>query len=123
MNAAERLIAEDVERRGFRPGTSLENRATRFLAIAGHVPEQLKQQYRVGVYRLDFAWPELGVALEVDGWHHGEPARAARDAVRDRWLRQRGWLVLRVHEVVDDDLAFRTMLSRVSELAYALDPR
>jgi hypothetical protein len=45
-------------------------------------------------YRLDFAWEDVHVALEYDGFaaHVG---RAARDAAREDDLRRMGWTVLR----------------------------
>ncbi len=46
------------------------------------------------IYRLDFAWPDLRVAVEYDGYEAHEHT-AARDEARDRDLRQRGWYVIR----------------------------
>lgn len=110
-----RLIAaidrELVERAGWRPGTSLENRVALHLIRLNALP--CEQQYRVGRYRLDFAWPALRIALEADGWHHRSPDMAARDAARDAWLRARGWLVLRVD---DDDRTLRFQLARICRL-------
>ncbi len=54
-------------------------------------------QYRVGRYRLDFAWPELKVAVETDGWAtHGPREGFEADRARDAALMARGWRVLRV---------------------------
>ena len=60
-------------------------------------------QFPVAPYRLDYAWPELKVNLEVDGMYHLLPGAAERDAERDRYLRAQGWLVLRID--VGDTLA------------------
>lgn len=46
------------------------------------------------IYRLDFAWPEIRVAVEYDGYEAHEH-RMLRDAARDEDLRRRGWLVIR----------------------------
>lgn len=46
------------------------------------------------IYRLDFAWPELRVAVEYDGYEAHEHT-AVRDEARDRDLRRRGWRVIR----------------------------
>jgi hypothetical protein len=46
------------------------------------------------VYRLDFAWPHLRVALEYDGYEAHEHRRAD-DAARDVDLKRRGWKVIR----------------------------
>jgi hypothetical protein len=46
------------------------------------------------IYRLDFAWPHLRVALEYDGYEAHEN-RHADDAARDADLKRRGWKVIR----------------------------
>jgi very-short-patch-repair endonuclease len=48
------------------------------------------------VARLDFAYPDRMVAIELDGerWH-GSPADQARDRARDRTLTELGWVVQR----------------------------
>jgi predicted transcriptional regulator of viral defense system len=46
---------------------------------------------------LDFAWPQVLVALEVDGFRwHGNPAAHAGDSLRANQLAALGWTVLRV---------------------------
>lgn len=57
-------------------------------------------QYRielpVGQVRLDRAWPEVKVAVELDGArHHTSPEDRRRDLARDRALAASGWVVLR----------------------------
>ena len=51
-------------------------------------------QFPVGPYRIDFAFPEAKVAVEVDGsrWHRDKE----RDASRDRELESLGWKVIRI---------------------------
>lgn len=51
-------------------------------------------------YRLDFAYLEIMLDIEIDGPHHKLPEVAARDRRRDRRLRQLGWEVLRFEEEV-----------------------
>jgi very-short-patch-repair endonuclease len=47
-------------------------------------------------YRLDFAFPEVRLVIEVDGWAgHFAPEKRRYDHRRDRALRQAGWTVLR----------------------------
>jgi hypothetical protein len=46
------------------------------------------------IYRLDFAWPHLRVALEYDGYEAHEH-RHGEDAARDADLKRRGWRVIR----------------------------
>ncbi|HLM17868.1 MAG TPA: DUF559 domain-containing protein [Acidimicrobiia bacterium] len=48
-----------------------------------------------GRYRLDFAWPELKLALECDGWaHHGTRVAFGKDRERLSELAAMGWRVL-----------------------------
>lgn len=57
-------------------------------------------QYRIklgtGVVHLDRAWPEVKLAVELDGAkHHTSPADRRRDLARDSALAALGWVVLR----------------------------
>jgi very-short-patch-repair endonuclease len=113
-----RIIDTLVESFGYRPGTSLENRVAFRLGRWGHKPPAVAQQHRVGRYRLDFAWPDLLIALEVDGWHHQRPESAARDAHRDADLREQGWLTFRVHDT--EELILQKQLCRVVQVVNAL---
>lgn len=51
-----------------------------------------------GHYRIDFAYLAVRLAIEIDGPHHRLPEVKARDARRDRRLRQLGWTVDRFDE-------------------------
>jgi very-short-patch-repair endonuclease len=47
-----------------------------------------------GAYRLDFAWPEVWLAIEVDGYlYHFTPEHKERDENRRNRLQRRGWKV------------------------------
>jgi very-short-patch-repair endonuclease len=51
----------------------------------------------VGPYRLDLCWPDLGVAIEIDGRaYHSSRARFEGDRQKDNWLRARGIEVIRL---------------------------
>lgn len=50
------------------------------------------------VYRLDLAFPEHLLDVEIDGPRHRRPEVAARDRRRDAFLRSLGWEVLRFDE-------------------------
>ena len=53
-------------------------------------------QYRVAQWILDFAYPEVKLALEVDGWEvHSSPAALQRDLQRQNALIALGWTILR----------------------------
>lgn len=87
--------------------------------------EAVAEQYRVGRYRLDFAWPAVSMAIEADGWAHRNVAGALRDLERDGWLASRGWLVFRVDVDQDEDLIAKRLVRVVrlvrSELATGSD--
>lgn len=68
------------------------------LSIPGMPP--CEQQHRMllpsGPVRLDAAWPEVKLAVELDGAaFHGSPAARERDLRRDAALAALGWVVLR----------------------------
>jgi very-short-patch-repair endonuclease len=51
----------------------------------------------IGPYRLDLFWPDLGVAIEIDGRaYHGSRSRFEGDRHKDNWLRSRGIEVIRL---------------------------
>lgn len=77
-----------------RPDGLLEARFARVLR-EGSLPAPVFQ-YRVGRYRVDFAYPELRIAIEVDGFEvHGTPAALQADLERQNTLVAAGWTVLR----------------------------
>jgi len=57
-----------------------------------------------GNWWLDYAHRDraylLKIDIELDGWHHRQPDRAQRDAVRNECLQGRGWYVCRVPGMV-----------------------
>ncbi len=47
-------------------------------------------------YRVDFAYPEVRIVIEVDGWRfHATRAAFEADRQRDAMLESAGWTVLR----------------------------
>jgi very-short-patch-repair endonuclease len=78
----------------------LEPRMARLLRRAGLPPAAF--QYPVHtpegrfLARVDFAYPEVLLAIEVDGWKiHGSPRAMGKDFVRQNGLVPYGWRVLR----------------------------
>ncbi|MDQ3956960.1 MAG: endonuclease domain-containing protein [Actinomycetota bacterium] len=70
--------------------------------IHGHRLPPVVPQHEVAIEgggrcRVDFAYPEHLIAIEVDGyrWHGGDPARWRGDLRRGNALTSRGWRVLR----------------------------
>jgi hypothetical protein len=129
-------IAEQLEIRTDRRGTI---RATKLLSLGdgrrespaessiclvvvdGGFPPPESQHCVHGIdgrelYRLDFAWPELRIALEYDG-HAAHVDRKVQDAARDEDLRRRGWIVIRANA---DDLAHPAGLLGRLQAAFSL---
>jgi very-short-patch-repair endonuclease len=69
-----------------------------WLRVRGRVEGRptVHRQYAFEPYILDFYCPAAGLAIEVDGWMHGEPEQAAHDQRRDRWLTEQGVETLRL---------------------------
>ena len=56
-----------------------------------------ERQYRVGRFRLDFAWPSSRIACECDGFeHHGSRLAWKRDRGRLAALEGAGWRIVQV---------------------------
>ena len=60
-----------------------------------HLPTTVNRQKVIGNYIVDFYVHSARLVIELDGDQHGEAENAARDTVRDDWLREQGMTVLR----------------------------
>jgi hypothetical protein len=101
------LVSERLALGGGKTESWLERVVLGVLLEAG-VPEPVAQ-HPVTIsgrrYRLDFAWPDQRVDLEVDGPWHTTYATIQRDRQRDLALRRAGWDVVRVTaETPADDI-------------------
>jgi very-short-patch-repair endonuclease len=81
-------------------------------------PVKLRKQHPVlGLFFLDFACPEVRLAIEIDGETHSiDPER---DVIRDELLAEDGWKVIRIpaRQVLDDPNAVvQHVMSVCSEL-------
>jgi len=65
---------------------------------------RFRRQVPIGPYIVDFFCPQHRLIVEVDGDSHGYHASMARDAVRDEWLAEHGYRVVRIWngDVADD---------------------
>jgi very-short-patch-repair endonuclease len=127
----DRLVREALAKRLVRPEdlpdddvteNDFEDRMRALVRQAG-LPEPIAQ-YSIGRYRLDFAWPELRVAVETDGWAtHGRRQAFEDDRARDAFLLAAGWRVLRVtyHRLSRQPTLVAAQLAAV--LAQAAAPR
>ena len=71
------------------------------------LPFPVKRQKPIGRYIADFYIPCAKIVIELDGTQHGSEEHHAADVVRDRFMEQRGILVLRytndqIHKHFDD---------------------
>jgi len=55
------------------------------------------REYAMGIYSLDFAWPHLKKAIEIDGDQHQRfQEYIDRDIRKDAFINSNGWTVLRI---------------------------
>jgi very-short-patch-repair endonuclease len=102
---------------GYDPGESdLETRVLRLVVVAGlPIP---RQQYGVRTqgrsFRLDLAYPEQMIAIELDGWeYHRTRVAFDDDRVRDNLLRLAGWSVHHFTSSMSDDFIVTTIAAAV----------
>jgi very-short-patch-repair endonuclease len=84
---------------------------------AGH----FRRQAPIGPYVVDFLCQGARLVVEVDGEVHLDDAVAARDLVRDAWLKSRGYEILRVtnDEVIAD---VNLVTERIAAVARVITP-
>lgn len=75
--------------------------ALRLLIIRSGLPKPESQYPIVNEYGaligfVDFAWPELKIAIEYEGAHHTDPDQVRRDIARIESIVEAGWIVVRV---------------------------
>ena len=65
---------------------------------------KFRRQHVVGTFILDFYCPALRLIVEIDGAVHEQPNIAVRDALREDWLRNAGFRIIRFRndEVLHD---------------------
>jgi hypothetical protein len=77
------------------PDAEFECTVARLLDVHG-LPRPVFHHVISG-YEVDFAYPELRIAIEVDGWaDHGRRGAFESDRARDLALHAAGWVVLRL---------------------------
>lgn len=82
-----------------------------FLPLCPIKPEE---QYWVGGYRADFAWPAHMLIAEIDDWQtHGTRTAFEKDRARLQELAAQGWRVVpfTYRQIVDDPERVRLILS------------
>lgn len=105
-----------IDSLGWIPGNMGENRVILALHKAGVKPASMEQQFKVGGYHLDFAWPRERIAIEADGWVHTSRVMIQRDKVRDAKLYSWGWIVCRIDIDMEEDRIDTEVARIVSEV-------
>lgn len=82
---------------------------------------KFRRQHPLGAFTLDFVCLDAGLAIEIDGGQHSEPAAQAHDARRTTFIEQQGLRVIRFwnHEVLTETVA---VLEKILQTLRALTP-
>ncbi|MGH9268026.1 MAG: type IV toxin-antitoxin system AbiEi family antitoxin domain-containing protein [Acidimicrobiales bacterium] len=92
---------------GYDPGDSdFETRVVRAILVAGLPAPVMGQRVRVGgrSYRIDLAWPNAMLAVELDGWDtHRTRSAFDHDRARANDLVVLGWGLLRFTTAMNDE--------------------
>jgi len=56
----------------------------------------ITREYKINKWFIDFADIDRKLALEIDGKQHELPERKASDQVKDQYLKDNGWTILRI---------------------------
>lgn len=90
-----RAALDEITAVSVRSPSVLQNVFARVLARAGLPPPVAELPVLSGRYRLDYAYPDVMLAFELDGReHHGDWRATERDHFRRRVLARLGWTVL-----------------------------
>ena len=77
---------------------------------------RFRRQQPIGPYVADFYCASVRFVIEIDGASHGCADRPERDGIRDRWMIERGFKVLRLPASLvlsDMDATIRTILAAI----------
>jgi very-short-patch-repair endonuclease len=79
---------------------------------------RFRRQHPIGPFIADFACVRARLVVEVDGATHSTDAERDYDARRDRYMRLRGWCVLRIRngDIYD---ALGDVVERICSIAFS----
>ena len=86
---------------------------------------KFKRQVPLGPFIVDFYVDEAKAVIELDGDQHGRDDHPARDAARDEWLENNGYVVIRFwnNELYDNaEGVFDALLDRLEARRRELHP-
>lgn len=77
-----------------------EERVMNVLENIGYkIDTDYKRQFPIGCkYVLDFAFPNEQIAIEIDGINHTRKEQKKSDKIRDRFLYEWSWVVIRIKD-------------------------
>ena len=79
---------------------------------------KFRRQHPIGIYIADFACVAARLVVEVDGATHSSDKELRHDAVRDLYLVERGWRIVRV---TNEDV-YKRLGSTLDYIASELPP-
>jgi very-short-patch-repair endonuclease len=95
-------VLEMAREHGWKVTNVGEARIALALMQLGWHASQVKTQFKLGPFRLDFALVRERMDIEADGWVHKTHDQKKRDKERDRQLEEWGWQTIRIdHELPD----------------------
>lgn len=56
---------------------------------------KIRRQHQIGPYVVDFYCADKNMVIEIDGSSHGEPDQMREDPIRQRYLEEHGFVVVR----------------------------
>ena len=66
------------------------------IAKGGGFGEKCRRQYIIGEYIVDFFFRKSMLIVEIDGGYHCTDEQQKEDTIRQNWLEQKGYKVLRI---------------------------
>ena len=75
------------------------------IAKSSGLGEKCRRQYIIGDYIVDFFFRKSMLIIEIDGGYHDTEEQQEKDAIRQEWLEENGYTVLRF---TNDQIIFDT---------------
>lgn len=82
---------------------------------------RFRRETPIGPYIADFAWLSKKIVIEVDGDSHETDEGRAHDKVRDAWMKDQGYTVLRFDNLDLIDAEDHVFLERKKAIGRYLD--
>ncbi|MBN1584763.1 endonuclease domain-containing protein [Candidatus Uhrbacteria bacterium] len=79
--------------------------------------KDFRRQHVIGKFIVDFYCPESGLIIEIDGGIHDTPEQAKKDALRERYLIQLGFRIIRFtnRQVLNDIQTVKSVIQTETE--------